>query len=109
MRERLAPHYQETHCFTADFASYSKTEDGNNVACFRNVKLNGKWVCDHVWIHRSKHMKNLELKHGDKVQFEARVGRYTRGFPRIEQEVEFDYNLEKVREFIVVQRHTEGS
>lgn len=110
MRERLAQHYQTTHIFTGQFRSYSKTSQDSNVACFSNICIEGQvWVADHVWIHRSKHMKQLELTAGDCVQFEARVGHYSISVPRPHVEgVEWDYCLEKVREFIVVQRHREG-
>lgn len=106
MRERLAQHYQETHIFTAQFRSYGKTTDGSNMACLGNINLVGLgWVADHIWVHRSKHMKQLALIAGDMVQFEARIGRYVRGTARPHfVESEYDYNLEKVREFIVLKR-----
>lgn len=111
MRERLAQHYQTTHIFTAQFRSYSKTAAGSNVACFSNVCIEGQvWVADHIWIHRSKHMKQLELTAGDCVQFEARVGRYSRNIPRPHVEaIEFDFCLEKVRDFRVMQRREGGA
>lgn len=105
MRERLVEHYQEVHCFTAQFRSYGKTVEGSNVICLGNICLGNIWVADHIWIHRSKHMKQLALISGDRVQFEARVGRYVRGVARPHiAEPEYDYNLEKIREFIVLER-----
>lgn len=110
MRERLAERYQETHSFTASFRSYAKTNEGSNVACFGNVYLDDAWMTDHVWIHRSKQMKNLDLQPGDRVRFEARVGRYVKSIvPRPHTEApEWDYCLEKIRDVVIVQRHTEG-
>lgn len=107
MRERLAEYFQQTHCFVAQFRSYAKTEQGSNVACFSGVCIGNLWVCDHVWIHRSKHMKQQELKAGDLVQFEARIGRYAKnGIPRPHVEaVEWDYCLDKIRAFVVLKRH----
>jgi hypothetical protein len=107
MRERLAERYQETHCFTGQFRQYARTAEGSNVACFSNICIGNDWVADHVWIHRSKHMKKQELKTGDRVQFEARVERYAKnGIPRPHVEaIEWDYCLDKIREFVVIKRH----
>jgi hypothetical protein len=110
MRERLAEHYQETHNFSAFFLSYSKTPEGSNVVCLRQICIGQKWVADHVWVHRSKQMKQLELMAGDIIQFEARVCRYSRGIPRPHvDDIEYDYGLEKIREIRVLKRHIEGT
>ncbi len=107
MREELAQHYQTINVFTAHFVSYGRTDDGSNVVLLAHIHLGEEWVADHVWVHRSKHMKQLELKVGDVVEFEARVGRYVKGIPRPHVEaLNYDYNLEKIREFRVVQRCT---
>lgn len=105
MRERLGRYFGQTHCFIARFQSYAKTNEGSNVGCLYNVKLDGREVADHVWIHRSGKMKDLELQHGDIVEFEARVGRYARGEPMQHvSEVQYEYNLEKIKEMRVVRR-----
>lgn len=105
MREGLAEHFQATECFTAVFQRYSKTPEGSNVVCLRQVHIDGKLVTDHVWIHRSKHIKNMELIEGDLVQFEARVTRYAAGIPRPHVDaVQFDFCLEKIRNFVVLKR-----
>lgn len=105
MRERLAEFYQETICVTARFQSYANTNQGSNVACFYNIRLDDRQVADHVWVHRSGQMKKLDLKHGDIVQFEARVGKYARGEPMNHiSEVQYEYNLEKIRELRVLKR-----
>ncbi len=109
MRERLGDHFGEYCIVRAEFQSYSKTPDDSNVVCFRSVYIEGRRVADHVWTHRSKAMKQAEMKTGDKVEFEARVGRYTRTIPRPHSEaIEFDFCLEKIREFRVTQRRLEG-
>lgn len=109
MRERLAQYYRETHIFTARFQCYGKTDNGSNVACFDHIRICTQWVADHIWIHRSQHMKKLDLQTGDMVEFEARVGRYVHGTPRPHmKQVQYDYNLEKVSDLKVIRRHGEN-
>lgn len=109
MRKRLARYYQQTHVFNAKFMEYSKTPEGSNVCLLGNICIGGHWVADHVWIHRSKAVKRLELMHGDHVRFEAQVDRYARNHPLPPDfEVEYDYGLVKIREFIVLKRKAES-
>jgi hypothetical protein len=109
MRERLAALYQQTHTFTAYFSRYSKTKEKSNMVCLSIVRLEGRMVADHVWVHRSKVMKVLDLHSGDRVQFEARVGRYARtgDFASI-SEIEWEFSLEKVRNFVILERADES-
>lgn len=105
MRQRLEPYYQETHIFTARFQKYSKTIHGSNVVCLVGLCLGGQAVADHIWIHRSKQVKQLELKNGDMVEFEARVCKYARDWFAVEiEDISLDYGLEKIREFRVTKR-----
>jgi hypothetical protein len=105
MRERLSRHYQETLTFQARFLNYSKTPEGSNVVCLGDIHLGHLWMADHVWIHRSKTIKQLELKRGDMVEFEARVNRYCKEFINPETgQRDWDYGLEKVKEFKVIER-----
>lgn len=109
MREKLAALYGQTRCFTALFKGYSKTPGGSNVACLLQVRLDEEELTDHVWIHRSKQMKNLGLNFGDKVQFYATVDRYVKGEPTLlNPQVEYDYKLEKIHGMIVVWRWKGG-
>jgi len=105
MRQWLKEHYQETFNFTARFQCYAKTPDDSNVACFASLRVNGEFCADHIWTHRSKLMKNLDLQNGDLVAFEARITRYARNesFSRAE-DVIYDYGVEKIREFQVLRR-----
>lgn len=105
MRERLGVHFRETHCFTAIFQRFGTTVDGSHTACLMHLRIDGRWVADHVWIHRSKAMKLLEPQYGDVVQFEARVGRYAKGEPLNHvSEVEYDFTVEKIRNFVILTR-----
>lgn len=108
MRERLSNYYQQTCIVTARFSHYSKTDSGSNVVCLNNLVICDKWVADHVWIHRSKQIKLLELRAGDVVQFEGRVCRYLRNIFVIDRtDLSMDYGLEKIREFKVMERRNE--
>lgn len=40
----------------------------------------GNLVADHLWFNRTKGFEKLDLKTGDKIQFDARVKKYARGF-----------------------------
>lgn len=40
----------------------------------------GKTACDHIWFKVGKTIEKLNLKVGDKIQFEARVGSYVKGY-----------------------------
>lgn len=40
----------------------------------------GIFITDHLWFNLTKGFEKLDLKPGDKVQFDARVQSYTRGF-----------------------------
>jgi hypothetical protein len=110
MRERLGDLYdpsgQESHCFTAQFQCFSKTEDGSNVALLLLIQRKGQFVADHVWIHRSKQLKQLCPERGDILAFEAVVGKYPRkgeSFSRGEDAV-YDFSLEKIREIRIVNK-----
>ena len=108
MRTRLGAHFGETHTFTAVFQGFSRTTSESNVACFQRVRLNGVEVADHVWVHRSKAMKRLGMEYGDIVEFEARVGRYSRGEPlRHVSEIEYDFMLEKIKDVRIMERRAE--
>ena len=115
MRERLGDYYdpsgQESHCFTAQFQCFSKTEDQSNVALLLLVQLDGKFVADHVWIHRSKQLKNLLPERGDILAFEAVVGKYPRkgeSFSRAE-DAQYDFSLEHVKEIRILNKRGEIS
>jgi len=108
MRERLALYFGQTQCFTAQFQCYGRTAEGSNVVLLVRVQIEDRWVCDHLWIHRSKMLKNLALEKGDIVEFMARVGRYARNEPiQHVSEIQWDYNLEKIHAVNVIQRRYE--
>ena len=48
----------------------------------------GQMLTDHVWLNLTLGFERLQLKPGDKVQFDARVERYLKGRP-----LSLDYKL----------------
>lgn len=105
MREILGEYFGEICVVTAVFDRYSKTPEGSNMVCYRDIRIEGRLAADHVWVHRSKAMKQADMKAGDRVEFLARVGHYPVGIPRPHVEaVQYDYCLEKISEFAVIER-----
>src|SRR5690242_12286303 len=110
MRERLGDFYdpagKESHCFTAIFQCFGRTDEGSNVLLLLDVRRSGKFAADHIWIHRSKQIKRLELEKGDLVEFEAVVGKYPRkgeSFTHGKDAV-WDFSLEHVREMRITRK-----
>lgn len=52
---------------------------------------NGATLTDHVWFHLTKGLDKADLKPGDMVRFEARVGTYRKG--RRDSD-DYDYKFE---------------
>ena len=40
----------------------------------------GEFMTDHLWFNETKGFKDAHLKEGDKVAFDARVSKYTKGY-----------------------------
>lgn len=58
----------------------------------------GKVTCDHLWFVSGKQWKALDLKPGDKVQFDARITPYEKGYKGYHDDwdapaIETDYRL----------------
>lgn len=60
-------------------------------------KSDGKYMTDHLWFNLTKSFEEANLKEGDKVQFDARVKEYTKGYRGRREDVycpiEYDYKL----------------
>ena len=58
---------------------------------------NGKTVADHIWFSNTKGFQKIgEMKEGNKIQFDARVKDYVKGYMREKEfidEREIDYKL----------------
>lgn len=65
---------------------------------------NAKVVTDHIWLTVGKRLEHLEV--GDIVEFDARVGEYTKGYQGYRWDVcsyiEVDYRLERPTKVTVV-------
>ena len=46
----------------------------------KDIKINGKLICDHLWFNLTKEFDNLTLKEGTTVAFDARVREYLKGY-----------------------------
>ena len=56
----------------------------------------GNPMTDHIWFRMTKGFEKLgELKEGDRVQFDARVKEYTKGYVGHKEEVRWEKPLEK--------------
>lgn len=56
----------------------------------------GQTACDHVWFSVGKQIDQLNLKPGDRVDFDARISTYTKGYVNIRQGIDnrqIDYRL----------------
>ena len=42
--------------------------------------LENNMIAQHLWFNLTKGFEKLELKHGDKVQFDAKVKKYQKGY-----------------------------
>lgn len=81
------------YTFRGVFIRYSRTPEGRNVALLRQVMVNGVNITSHIWIHRSKAMKQMELQEGETVEFEAEVKPYKHKKPNTKD----DYTIERIR------------
>jgi hypothetical protein len=86
LRKELKKLNEKRVVFTAVVDRYGK-KDGwygrkEDTILFKDVRIadNQKLATDHIWFTVGKTISSLELKVGDKIQFEARIGEYTKGY-----------------------------
>ena len=102
MRKELASKIGERGRYTAIF-SRNGIKNGYK-GPIRTVLLSdicdssGKRVTDHLWMTEGKQLAKLNLKPGDKIQFEGRVDTYIKGYRGYRDDVydapiEEDYRL----------------
>jgi hypothetical protein len=57
----------------------------------------GKIMCDHLWLNKTKSFAALELTIGTEIQFAARVKKYSKGYQgkkrNLKKEVKHDFKL----------------
>ena len=64
----------------------------------------GEEMCDHVWLNLTAQVERLDLKPGDRIEFDARAKPYLKGY--IEKTV--DYRLSNPTNFVKLGSHDAG-
>lgn len=99
MRTGLALLFDETHTFNATFICYAQTDEGRNVVLVEDVYWQGKRITGHIWLHRTKALKQLELKRGERIEFEAKVEKYVKNVRIVSKsDIEADYGFKNIRD-----------
>lgn len=60
-------------------------------------------VTDHIWFTVGKTLKELNLKEGDEIEFNARISSYRKGYWKDKT----DYKLNRMTKIIVVRQNRE--
>lgn len=99
MRNGLKLLFGETHIFSATFTCYARTDEGRNVVLVEDVYWEGKLITGHIWLHRTRALKELQLEKGERIEFEARVEKYMKNVHIEKQaDIEADYGFKNIRE-----------
>ena len=102
MRTKLKNRDGERTVFRGIFVRYGKKRgwkgaEETTILLQNIVDINGNLVCDHLWFNCTKEFANLSLKEGDRLEFHARVKKYTKGYQGRREDVykptEVDYKL----------------
>lgn len=85
MREELAKAEGMRGTFTAKFSRFGskkafKGPPLTTVLLLEVKDASGKVTCDHIWFTAGKQFKNLMLKPGEEIQFDARITVYWKGY-----------------------------
>lgn len=84
MRKELQKINGKRQRFTGEFERYGeKISFGYKKITLLLVNIKderGNLLTDHLWFTVGKQLKNLDLKEGDKVSFDARVKSYIKGY-----------------------------
>lgn len=104
---------KERHSFTARIGRFGSKKNWNGypekTVCIQDVKIAGeeKPLTDHLWFTFGKTWEKLDPKEGDLIQFDARVGKYTKG--RYWYERMTDYDLKWPTHMKVLERQCNPS
>lgn len=101
MRENLKEIEEIRTTFTATFIRFGSKKGYKGpikTLLFNDVtNTEGKIVSEHIWFTSGKQFESLDLIEDDKVQFDARVKEYTKGYfgyrEDVYKPVETDYKL----------------
>ena len=108
MRKELKHKNGERMLFTAIVerfgtkANYHGYPEGTIL--LRNVRFagTGERATDHIWFTVGKTIEGLKLAVGDSIQFEARIGAYTKGYVNQKMKInnsKIDYKLNRPTKF----------
>lgn len=108
----------ERHTFIAVFERYGKKSSWfaiGNTVLLKDIRLadSDKILTDHVWLTVGKQLYELgELKQGDIIQFNARVGKYYHKFfdrdYMVRPEYSLDFRLDRANKFAVLNREVKA-
>jgi hypothetical protein len=86
MRTALKKIDTERSSFTGTFSKYGqktnyKGPSTDTILLVQITDSEGTFICDHLWFNLTKGFENIgTLKRGDRIQFDARVKKYKKGF-----------------------------
>lgn len=119
MRKELAEiGMDERHTFTGIFERYGTKRGFKGylltTVLLVDVRKDNQPVADHLWFNLTKEFDRAELETGDKVQFDARVSIYEKGYKgyrefddwMLDHPIEEDYRLERPTKVVVLERST---
>lgn len=78
MREKLAGREGQWGVYTGIMTQYGSMYGSEKLTVLlKNIKdSKGNFICDHVWLEATKHIRTANLMFGDKIQFTAIVRPY---------------------------------
>jgi len=105
MRENLQKINGKRLRFKATVGRYGKKAayrgSSLDTLCFVDVKFaNGKNATDHIWFTAGKRIKELNLKEGEEVYFDARVTPYLKGYKKDE----IDFRLSNISKIVKLKK-----
>ena len=87
----------DRHLFTAEVVRFGKKNGWTgpvDTILVKNVRHGDETVCDHLWFTCGKRFKDLNLKEGDHISFNARVSSYIKGYRGFREDV-YDHPVSK--------------
>lgn len=65
----------------------------------------GNEMCDHLWLNLTPTVERLDLQPGDRIEFDARVARYVKGY---HDDRRVDYKLNNPTNFVKLGSHDDA-
>ncbi|OLZ11788.1 hypothetical protein [Sulfobacillus thermosulfidooxidans] len=98
MRKRLQAMDEIRATFTATFKRFGQKPAfrGNPITTLLFVDVlddQGQLVTDHIWFSLTKGFQQVHLEPGDRIQFEARVKEYLKGYRGYREDVRLEHPL----------------